>query len=163
LRYLKSHGPALAQDLAWWSGLTLADAKRGIQACGAALSSASVDGKNYWFTPLGRATPHTTPVVQLLPNYDELLVAYRKRDEIAAPELVKHFGPRENLLFSNLVSVDGKLVGSFRRELGKSQVAVKVSLLRQLSAAERRELRAAAERYAAFLGVGLALSLEPTS
>ncbi len=29
-RYFQSHGPSLAKDFSWWSGLTLSDARRGI-------------------------------------------------------------------------------------------------------------------------------------
>jgi hypothetical protein len=36
-RYFASHGPALAQDFAWWSGLTVADAKLGIELAKRAL------------------------------------------------------------------------------------------------------------------------------
>jgi hypothetical protein len=74
-RYLQGHGPALVQDLAWWAGLTIAEAKRGIAASAARLGSASVAGKSYWFAPSRRTVPLTEPVVHLLPNYDEQLIA----------------------------------------------------------------------------------------
>jgi hypothetical protein len=30
-RFVRSHGPATLRDLAWWSGLTAADARRGLE------------------------------------------------------------------------------------------------------------------------------------
>jgi hypothetical protein len=30
-RYFTSHGPAMVQDFVWWSGLTVADAKLGLE------------------------------------------------------------------------------------------------------------------------------------
>ena len=30
-RYFRSHGPATIRDFVWWSGLTIADAKRGLE------------------------------------------------------------------------------------------------------------------------------------
>src|SRR5262249_31868758 len=39
LRFFSSHGPARLVDWAWWSGLTVADGRRGIAAAGSALVS----------------------------------------------------------------------------------------------------------------------------
>ena len=51
-RYFASHGPALPQDFAWWSGLTVADARRGIEsATPRARARSTVDGKTYWHAP----------------------------------------------------------------------------------------------------------------
>ena len=33
-RYFTSHGPALLSDFVWWSGLTMAAARRGLEAHG---------------------------------------------------------------------------------------------------------------------------------
>ena len=52
-RYFASHGPALPQDFAWWSGLTVGDARRGIESASPRLASATVDGKTYWHAPGG--------------------------------------------------------------------------------------------------------------
>lgn len=50
-RYFASHGPATAQDFAWWSGLTLTEARRGAAAAadGNEVQHATVDGVTYWF------------------------------------------------------------------------------------------------------------------
>src|SRR5207245_6956904 len=37
-RYFRSHGPAQAKDLAWWSGLGLADVRAGIAMSGRPIS-----------------------------------------------------------------------------------------------------------------------------
>ena len=157
LRYLQSHGPALAHDLAWWAGLTIADAKRGIAACARQLESASVDGKTYWRVAGRRAAPLARPVVRLLPNYDEQLIAYRYRgnavDAVVSPR------PGRGVFDGHLVLIDGLLVGGWRRDLGASQVQVSVKLLRRLSRAERRALGEEAARYARFLGLKLELLL----
>ena len=50
-RYFASHGPASPQDFAWWSGLTVGDARRGIASASPRLVSATVDGKTYWHAP----------------------------------------------------------------------------------------------------------------
>lgn len=159
LRYLQGHGPALVQDLAWWSGSTIADAKRGLAACGEQLHSADVAGKTYWFGPLPRGAPLAEPVVHLLPNYDEQLIAYRYRGNAVGASLSGRVGPGDGVFDGHVVLVDGQLVGGWRRELSKARVTVNVTLLRKLSRVERRELTAAAERYAAFVELGLELTV----
>jgi len=159
LRYLQSHGPALPQDLAWWSGLTIADAKRGIAACGKAVEATEVDGKQYFFTPAPRRLKLTSPVVHLLPNYDEQLIAYRFRGNAVLPDVAPRVGPGDGIFSGNLLLIDGLLAGGWRRELGKSHVHVTVRPLRKLTAAETRALKAAAGRYAGFVQLTLKLSV----
>ena len=62
-RYLRGHGPAQVQDLAWWAGLTQADAKKAFDLVGADLEKVPVGEAVYLRAPLAaagprRATPH---------------------------------------------------------------------------------------------------------
>jgi hypothetical protein len=50
------------------------------------------------------------------------------------------------------VVVDDRVVGTWRRELGRSTVAVEIRFFEKASAAKRRAVVTAARRYAAFLG-----------
>ena len=59
-RYFSSHGPATLNDFAWWSGLTVGDARLGLTALGTRFTSQTVDDRTYWFDPEavdGRAQP----------------------------------------------------------------------------------------------------------
>jgi hypothetical protein len=159
LRYLASHGPALPQDLAWWAGLTIADAKRGIAACAGELESAQVADKTYWFTR-ARSVAFEPPIVHLLPNYDEQLIAYRFRGNAVDASTSARVGPGDGVFDGHFVMVNGSLIGGWRRELERAQVKVAVTLLRKLSPAEKRALQAAAERYASFLGLELELGIK---
>ena len=80
-RYFASHGPATIRDFVWWSGLRTADAKRGLEMIRARCEV--VNGHTYWTvgrTPAGELRPR---IAELLPIYDEYLVAYR--DRVAVP------------------------------------------------------------------------------
>jgi hypothetical protein len=158
LRYLQSHGPALPQDLAWWSGLTIADATRGIAGCTSALEQAELDGKMYWLVP-GRRTAFTAPVVRLLPNYDEQLIAYRFRGNALHPASAAKVGPGDGIFDGHLLLIDGQLAGGWRRELGKTHVEVAVRPVRALTTVEKSALQTEAERYAAFVERQLKLSV----
>src|SRR4029077_19609211 len=52
-RYFASHGPATLHDFAWWSGLTVADGRRGLEAHGGRFVSERVAGLTYWFASSG--------------------------------------------------------------------------------------------------------------
>jgi hypothetical protein len=154
-RYVSGHGPAQARDLAWWSGLTIADATRGFTAA-EGLERAVVNGNTYWFAPAKPLPKRAAPVVHLLPNYDELLIAFKDRSFAFDPGV----SPIAGVLAAHFVVVDGRIVGGYRRTLDKANVTLRLELLRSLSAAERKALNAAAERFAHSLGLAVRLELE---
>jgi hypothetical protein len=148
-RYFASHGPATLADFAWWSGLTVADAKRGLAACASVLSSETVDGAAYYLAPPSAAARMRRPHVRLLPAYDEYLVAYKDRS--AAFDAART--SRDDVaraIFSPAIVIDGTIAGSWTRTRGKNGIAIHARLLRTLSAAEQRALEAEAARYGAF-------------
>jgi hypothetical protein len=153
-RYFSSHGPALVSDFAWWSGLTVADARRGIDAVGARLTSAIVDGKTFWFAPgTGEEKARRArAVVHLLPNYDELVVAYHDRAASLAPGAAKKLADRPDVVLSHVVVVDGRIVGGWRRLEAKRAMIVETALATRIDARARTALGAVTARFQAFLG-----------
>ncbi|HXB05469.1 MAG TPA: winged helix DNA-binding domain-containing protein, partial [Puia sp.] len=92
-RYFVSRGPATAADLAWWGGMTLGQARRGLEIVGAELERVTVGGEAYWWDG-GAALKEVKGVaggreVLLLPAFDEYAVAYKDRGEIVPPAYVK--------------------------------------------------------------------------
>ena len=150
LRYLTSHGPALPQDYAWWSGLTMADAKAGIEMVKPHLHQETVDGKTYSWVPRATRTLRA-PIVHLLPNYDEYLIAYKERSSSSHP-LLKNLERDDDALRAHIIVLNGQVVGGWRRTIKKDEVAIKTNLLAGLNKAELAGLRVAAERYGEFIG-----------
>ncbi len=149
-RYFTSHGPSTPHDFAWWSGLTIADARAGIALNGAALAREEVEGRAFWYDPQSTPPRGRTPVVHLLPNYDELTVAYRDHGPSFHPD-VRGRGPGD--LLANVIAVDGLVVGGWRRTLTKRAVIIDVTWCLPLEEAAEAGLAAAAERFGAFLGL----------
>jgi len=147
LRFFSGHGPAQLIDFAWWSGLTVGDARRGVAAAGSALTSETIGGKTYWSSPSSE-TPRTAgPIVHLLPNYDELLIAYRDRSgmvdssvELAAARIISH-----------VVVRDGRVFGGWKRTPARDGVHVEVGPVGALDAKAKAALHAAARDYSQFL------------
>ena len=150
-RYLRSHGPATVRDFVWWSGLTTADARRGLEISRA--RHRAIDGLTYW--SLGREPgnlPGARTSVQLLPIYDEYLVAYRDHRVVPRPAYV--LGG-----FQHALLVGGQVAGTWSVLSVPEGMVVDVRPLRRLSQVERRALAQAVTRYRRFLGIPVSLSV----
>ncbi len=83
-RYFSSHGPATLQDFVWWSGLSTADARVGIELAKPHLTRARVGEIEYWMAPDMPARRAKTDNAHLLP----ILMNTSSAIEIAAPCLI---------------------------------------------------------------------------
>jgi hypothetical protein len=149
-RYFATRGPATVQDCAWWSGLTVADVKRGIQAAGRALQREEIDGREYW--SVERDFPKASPTAHLLPNYDEYFIGYKNRSAIGERLGSVKRVTGGNALIAYVVCVDGQLVGGWKRTIDKKKVEVKLDLIARLEPSERRRVDAEITRFRDFLG-----------
>lgn len=150
-RFFTSHGPATVRDYAWWSGLTMRDARAGIDSIAPALTHDTVDGLTYWFVSTrGTALP-SSPVVYLLPNYDELGIAYQ--DRAVAPALPRpaRITARDEGL--RLLWIDGQFVGRWKRKHTPNQVILEIQPFRRLTRTEHRAIEGQVARYGGFIGL----------
>ncbi len=153
-RYFSSHGPATRRDFMWWAGITAKDAQAAIAATHASLTRALVDGAEYWWREAGaRQAVVRTPLVRLLPAFDEYTVAYHDRTLMADARL-----PKMSLL-GPAVMVNGRIIGNWTRRLERNRVVVAVRLRQKLSRAESLELKAAVSSYGRFIGLEVLLDL----
>jgi hypothetical protein len=147
LRFFTSHGPALPQDFAWWSGLTIGDAKAGLKSVGDVLSQLEIAGRTYWHAGHAEPPQLKAPIVHLLPNYDEHLIAYKERSAAFDRERVATLGPHDTVIGNHLITLDGQVIGGWRRE----EAAIEINLITRLKAQERQALNTAQARLAEFL------------
>jgi hypothetical protein len=153
VRYFTSHGPASIRDFGWWSGLTLADAKRAIELAGPGLAAEDRDGELYWAgAGPGRGQAAPPDGAYLLPAFDEYTVAYKDRGLLAdgAPQ-AKSDQVNSDLL-NPVMLLDGRAAGLWKRVVGGKSVRISLAPYRRLGRPDRNRLETAAERYAAFLG-----------
>jgi hypothetical protein len=158
-RFYRSHGPATIRDFVWWSGLTSADAKRGIELIRAAAEE--IDGLRYW-TLTGRRRPAVSagPLAHLLPIYDEYLNAYRDRVLVPHSPAMSNRSFGGNAAFQHALVVAGRVVGTWRVTVTAKSTRVRVVPLRALTRVEQRAVRDAGNRYAVFLGAPVDLSID---
>jgi hypothetical protein len=155
-RYFRSHGPATLQDFVWWSGLTMTDARKGIEAVSPEFEQEVVGNRNYWFAPYTSLKRHSAGA-HLLPSYDEYTVGYRDRSAIFD---VSHTGKlsafRESIL-TQIILIDGEVLGTWKRTIKKSEVTVELSPFIVLTKAQEQAVTIAALQYGRFLGLPIKL------
>jgi hypothetical protein len=146
-RYFTSRGPATLQDFTWWSGLTVADAKAGIELAGSRLEKEAIAGAGFW-SGVAAQRP-ASQSAYLLPPFDEYIIAYRDRSAVLDPAHGRAMS--SNGIFYPTLVLDGQVVGTWKRTLKKGDVVITLSPFAPLKKKDRQAFAAAAERYGAFL------------
>jgi DNA glycosylase AlkZ-like len=124
LRYLRAHAPAEPADLAVWSGIAPADARRAWRGIGDRLVEVPTDRGARW--RLRRAIPPSTnEVVRLLPAFDEYLLGWRDRQLIAPVSRWKTI-QRGGGWLHPVVLVDGRAAGTWSSERAAGELRVDV-------------------------------------
>ena len=150
-RYFTTRSPATPHDFAWWSGLTVKDAKRGIDLAAAEVERVTLGGQDFWVAAAAPSVPRSTRTVFLLPNYDEYFIGFR--DRRAFGTRIGHTRPITGgtALIPHVIVSDGQLVGAWRRIIEKDGVRVSVSLMTSITDAEQKRVREAVRRFGAYL------------
>jgi hypothetical protein len=148
--YARGHGPFTPADLAWWSSLTLTQARRAVADAG--LHEVELGGRRLW-------SPHPqdelrdsradVPAALLLSQFDELVSHARDADlrtEVGA-------GYTATMSGAGLLLLDGRLAGHWSRSVRASTLTVVVHTDATLSHAHRSSLHHEAAALATFHGL----------
>jgi hypothetical protein len=150
IQYFKGHGPASLHDFAWWTGLKLSDARLGLSMAQGELAHFVIDKTTYWMA--ARAEPdcgnRTGP--WLLPNYDEYTVGYRDREAIIRPDF-RYRGDSRGIVLSNVIVLDGEIIGTWKRFFEKSSLQVKTRTFLDLNRVDQNLLAEEVDRYISFM------------
>jgi hypothetical protein len=147
-RYFTSHGPAQVKDFAWWSGLTSAEVRAGLELAAPRLAEDRIDGARYWFSRSLRAIDRPARAAYLLPPYDEYLIGYRDRSASLDPS-------RD--IFTAPVVLDGRVVGGWRRTIEGGTVSIAFDIERPMTRSDAGLIEAAARSYGDFSGLEVKL------
>jgi hypothetical protein len=152
-RYFATRGPATLQDFTWWSGLTMADAKNGIEMVKSQLVKEVLNRQTYWFADSISPAREISPTAHLLPNYDEYFIGFKDRSAIG--DVAKRAGIKgdDPALIAHVIILDGQIVGGWRRTIKKDAVTIELNLITKLTKVEKRAVAEAANRYGRFLGL----------
>lgn len=155
-RYLTSHGPATVKDMSWWSGLTMADIRKGLEMLGAEVRNESVDGIAFWSTATEEAPPPPARGAHLLQTYDELVVGYTESRFFRDPQLERASaawsGASGAPVPTGGILLNGRIGGHWRRTMKRTQIIVEIHLYEEPKPGEARALKAAASDLGRFFG-----------
>jgi len=158
-RFFRSHGPATRADLARWTGLTMTDVKAGVAAAGDRLTAVRVDGAEMLLAP-AVLEAHSTAAGSAaavewaaLPGFDEYMLGYKDRSIMVDEGHLQAIVPGGNGVFQSTIVRGGRVVGTWKRTLGKRAVTIDVLPLVPLARAERAKAEAALQPFAAFVGL----------
>jgi hypothetical protein len=120
------------------------------------LAKEVIDGQTYWYSPTLTVQPKPSPAVYLLPGYDEYLLGYKDRGAALDPQH-QLLWSRGNAVFSNIIVIDGRVVGTWKRTVKKDAVIIEPSPFVPFTLAEKDAFAQAATRYGDFLGLSVRL------
>ncbi len=142
-RYFAGHGPASDRDFAWWSSLTLTQARRGLAMVADELERLVVDEIEYWHRP---GLEPASPGVAALPGFDEYVLGYQSREPQLSAEWFQRIVPGGNGMFLSTIVINGEIVGTWKR-------SGEIDAFAPLSAANRKALERDLRRHADFVGL----------
>jgi hypothetical protein len=151
-KYFTTRGPATADDFSWWSGLTKTDAKAAVNSLGSDFASEVIAGRSYWFRNTPRVPRSRTPIARLLPTYDEYLVSYADRSAAHAKVNPSDVGETFDFLGSNVITIDGQIVGRWKRETVKNSAEVALQPLTSLTDSDQAAIDREIAKFNRFVG-----------
>ncbi len=146
-RYFRSHGPATLRDFAWWSGLTMANAKAGLEMVKSQFTQETMDDQTYWLNDSNLSEKEVSPTVFLLSNYDEYIVGYADRSAIFDASHIEKLDSRSNSLFMRTIVVNGQIAGTWKRTIKAKTVEIELNPFKPLTEEEKQALSEAIEKY----------------
>lgn len=159
-RYFSSHGPATPHDFAWWSGLTVTDARAGLALLKGTVASERIGETTWYFVPSVDTSMSEAPSVHLLPPFDEYFVGFRSQEPTFLPETWERWGRTKDVRNVFPIAVDGIISGGWRRQVKTREVVVSVPIAPPLDPAGWEAMREAAAGYGRFHALPVVLDAE---
>ncbi|MGH2737787.1 MAG: winged helix DNA-binding domain-containing protein [Actinomycetota bacterium] len=157
-RYLRAHGPATPEDLAYWSGLRAADVRRAWGLVADRLTEVETRGGTTWRLRSRRAEA-SPDLVRLLPMFDECLLGWRSRDLVLPERHRRPVVPEGGGVIHQSVVADGVVRGTWSAESSDDRLRVIVSPFGRPSPALREALAAEASDVGRFRGLAAELTI----
>jgi hypothetical protein len=126
-RYFQSRYPATLHDFTWWSGLSMKDAKTGMESARDSFITENIGSKEYMFPDSFQTIDSVNNTVHLLPAYDEFLISYRDRSA-SLQGIDDHKTISSNGIFYPVVVVNGQVAGVWKQVINNDKVSIETAL-----------------------------------
>lgn len=150
-RYFQSHSPAGLNDFAWWSGLSVTEARKAIGLIDSELVTDKFSSQNLFVHESFKETvPSVNDTLHLLPSYDEYLISYK--DRTAVLDLEHHRKAFNNFgIFYPVILYNGKVIGNWSKTKKKSGMVIETSFFDPELRIGKELVEKAKDRYQRFI------------
>lgn len=149
-KYFASHCPATLHDFSWWSGLSLTDARNGLESIKSELITETIGSEKYWLSHSFSNPKITKSSVFLLPAYDEFVISYKDKTATLVLENLKK-AITLNGIFRPVIVIDGEVTGLWKRTIKNDTVSIETEFFRAHNKATKMRIEETAEKFGRFL------------
>lgn len=149
-KYFSSHCPATVKDFAWWSGLSITDAKKGVESIKQALIQETIGAEKYWLASSYLQEKTKMPSVFLLPAYDEFIISYKDRTASLVIANQKK-AISINGIFRPVIIADGEVTGLWKRTIKSDKVIIETEFFKPPDKSIKVLIERAAGKFGHFL------------
>lgn len=148
-RYVVSRGPATIHDFATWSGLTIAECKKGIESVKDKIHTTTLNNEVYYFKDHGKKIKSNK--LHLLPIYDEYIMGYKKREAIL--QVYNSIKSKPVLGYDNTLVSDGQIIGTWKRVIKSKLIDLYHKPFKPFTAVQQTAFNQAISHYQKFTGL----------
>jgi hypothetical protein len=149
-KYFTSHGPATLQDFVWWSGLSVANAKKAFEMIKSNFISESINSQIFWRAHSTVVHKPQNESVYLLPAFDEFIISYKDR-KASLPFEIHNSAISNNGLFKPVIVVNGQVKGIWNRSIKKDKTIIGVHFFKLPDKTTKNLIEKASLSFANFL------------
>lgn len=150
-RYFYSRGPATVKDYSTWSGLTMADCKKGLEATKSKFDREIIEGNEYYFWGNNFSNKYFPHEIYLLPVYDEFIMGYKDRSAIS--EFISGLKDSPEISYNCMIVFEGQIIGTWKRTLSKKSIEIEFDFFVSLTETFEKALGKAIERIEEFMSL----------
>lgn len=154
-QYFRSRGPAMVQDYAWWSGLTVKEIMEGVHSLGKEIVQIKINGQEYFMAADRQELPvinkRTSQATFLMPDYDEYGISYKNRSAILPTKsTAAKPAAKPNFVYNRMIVADGRIIGAWKPIQDKKSLNVDTVFFQPLRKTQQAAVTKAIQRYIEF-------------
>lgn len=153
--YVGGHGPATVADFAWWTGLTMTDARSALAATGERVERFEGDDERFVAAGARDAAAARPSGALALGGFDEYFLGYADRTAVCEPEFADLVVPGRNGVFQPILVLDGRVVGTWARAGTAAKPRAELRWFRAMPSGTAKRFHRPLEAWARFAGVDL--------
>jgi len=135
-KYFESRYPATLQDFIWWSGLSAANAKLGLEMIKSKFISETIGSQTFWM-PFSFEKPNSrNESAHLLPAYDEFTISYKDRSASLSLKDQKRLNTF-NGIFKPIIVINGNVAGMWKRTIKNDKVIIETKFFNKAFAGKK--------------------------